>query len=535
MILTKIRLDPSTSKDDDMKKNYFTALIMLLTLTMSAQNNVYLEEVYPEVTITPFVEYGVNATILYFGLAHQAVPEHLFMDLYEPTGDTSGLRPLVIYFHTGNFLPYPQNTNVNGTRKDSSVVTMVTKLAKSGYVVASADYRLGWNPAAPSKDERVFTLINAAYRGVQDANTAIRFFKKSVVEDGNPFRIDTSRIVLMGEGTGGYITLNTSALDEYNKIPSASNGKFLLADSLGNFYPMVIEYVNGDIEGKTYGVNTPAVPFLPFPPGDTLNYPNHVEYSSDFAVSVNLGGAVGDTSWIDPGQPPVISVHVPFDPFAPYVEGIVVVPVTPPLEVVEVQGSYLVSLLSNQYGNNSSLTPHNVTPFQEAVTAEVNSKNDGLEGLFPIYGTGGPFDSAPWTFWDPISNVNSAIGFLQNTDMTKEKAVTYMDSILAYVLPRLYTTLNLAQLVSTNEIVDTDKVQLTISPNPASVDVLITTHTDFMIKNIGIYDIRGSLISFHPSVNTNSYKLDIHQLTPGQYILRLQFDEGIAATQIVVK
>lgn len=517
-----------------MRKIYFAALYVISSFALNAQDNVFLEEVYTDVTVSRNHVYSVNATVLYFSLFQEAVAEPQIFDLYQPAGDTSALRPLIIYFHTGNFLPYPQNTSVNGTLRDSTVVTMANKLARSGYVVASATYRKGWNPVAPSKDERVLTLINAAYRGVQDANTAVRYFKKSVVEDGNPWRIDTSRIVLFGDGTGGYITLNTSALDAYIKIPTASNGKFLLSDSLGNFYPMVIEAVNGDIEGKLVGIN-PGIPFLPFPVGDTLNYPNHVEYSSDFAVGVNLGGAIGDTAWVDPGQPPVISVHVPYDPFAPYKEGIVVVPVNPPLEVVEVQGSYLVSYLANNYGNNNSITPTNVTPFQFDVTAAANSRNDGLEGLFPIYGTGGPFDSAPWTFWDPASNVNSAIGFQQNNDMSREKAVTYMDSILAYVLPRLYTTLDLAQLVSTNEILDVEDLQLVTYPNPSTDEIFIASHPDYLIRGISVFDVKGTQINSYSKINDNYFSLPVKGLVPGQYILQLQFDQGIAARQIMVK
>ena len=42
-----------------------------------------------------------------------------------------------------------------------------------GYVVASIDYRTGWNPLAATQSERTYQLINAAYRGVQDARTAL--------------------------------------------------------------------------------------------------------------------------------------------------------------------------------------------------------------------------------------------------------------------------------------------------------------------------------------------------------------------------
>lgn len=517
-----------------MRRIYFATLLLAMTLCAQAQDNRYLEEVFTSVSVSPNQPYGVNATILYFPVFQQAVPEPLTLDLYEPVGDTAQLRPLVIYFHTGNFLPYPQNMSVNGTKRDSTVVEMARRLARSGYVVASADYRLGWNPVAATKDERVLTLINAAYRGVQDANTCIRFFKKTVAEFGNPHRIDTSRIVLFGDGTGGYISLNTGALDAYIKIPTASNGKFLLSDGMGNFFPMILEGVNGDIEAKQYGIN-PGVPFLPFPVGDTLCYANHPNYSSDFAISVNLGGAIGDTAWIDPGQPPVISVHTPYDPFAPYKEGLVLVPVNPPLEVVEVQGSYLVSYLENQYGNNNCAAPHNVTSFQFEVTAAANARNDGLEGLFPIYGTGGPFDSAPWTFWDPASNVNSASGFQQNQDMTREKAERYMDSILAYVLPRLYSCMKLNEISSNQDLLNPDDVQMVVYPNPSANEVYVNVAKDRLIRKVELYDINGKLVKYESGINASFYYFNIKNIPSGNYVLKVELNEGVTAKQLMIK
>ncbi len=514
-----------------MKKFYLASLFLSLTLMANAQHP-FLEDVFVDVTVTTNQIYGVNATILAFQQVGEAIPQPLIMDVYEPTGDTSALRPLVIFWHTGNFLPYPQNGSIGGTLRDSAAVEMCKRLARAGYVAVSADYRIGWNPIAPTQDERVFTLINAAYRGVQDANTCVRFWKKSVAELDNPFRIDTSRIVHMGEGTGGYVGMNTSALDAYVKIPTASNGKFLISDGMGGFIPMIIPQINGDVRGLTVGIS-PGAPF-PFPAGDTLCYPNHVGYSSDFAASVNLGGAIADTAWIDPGQPPIISIQCPYDPFAPYVEGIVLVPVVN-LEVVEVQGAYLVQKLANEYGNNASLNPKNVTTFQTEVTASVNARNDGFEGLYPIYGTGGPFDSAPWQYWDTLSNVNSMAGFQTNPDMTREKAHRYIDSIFAYVLPRLYSALDLSELTSTEELVNIEQIQMVTYPNPASSEVFIGVRDEYPIRSISVYDLKGSLIEIHSGINNNYYNLNVSHYPSGQYVLRFQFDEGIAARQIVVR
>ena len=41
-------------------------------------------------------------------------------------------------------------------------------------------------PLAATQDERTLQLIQAAYRGVQDSRTAVRFFRKSVAEDEQP-------------------------------------------------------------------------------------------------------------------------------------------------------------------------------------------------------------------------------------------------------------------------------------------------------------------------------------------------------------
>lgn len=275
-------------------KRIFTILlflsVILVTNYAGAQDKRYFDEVFDKVNVTTHT-YGVNATILYLQVFRKApIPQALNMDVYTPEGDSETNRPLVLYFHTGIFLPFPQNGSVSGTKSDSTAVDICTKLAKRGYVVASVDYRLGWAPTSTDKTTRVFTLINAVYRGVQDARTCIRYFKKDVNEDGNNFGIN--KIVIWGQGTGGYIALNAGCLDDYLKIPTASNGKFVTVIG-GNTVPMVIPSVNGDIYGTNVGVVPAGYPG--FPVGDTLCYPNHVGYDSDFALSVNMGGAVANT------------------------------------------------------------------------------------------------------------------------------------------------------------------------------------------------------------------------------------------------
>ena len=92
-----------------MKKIFTLLAIALMVVSVDTQAQRYLEEVFTDVTVTSGVQYGTNATVLFYPVLGEAVPQALIMDVYEPTGDTEASRPLVLYFHTGNFLPHPQN------------------------------------------------------------------------------------------------------------------------------------------------------------------------------------------------------------------------------------------------------------------------------------------------------------------------------------------------------------------------------------------------------------------------------------------
>ena len=303
-------------------------LLLFCALQLNAQR--YLAPVFDEVTVTTYQTYGVNATVLLVSIAGEALPESLKFDLYEPAGDTIAERPLVVMFHTGNFLPIQLNNTTQGSRTDSSVVEMATRLAKMGYVVAMVDYRLGWNPTAETQPERALGLIQAAYRGIQDGRTAFRYFRKTYAEDGNPWRIDPERITAWGVGTGGYITLGLAYFDKFSEVVTTQfpQGKFLtdLDGDPNTLEPMVIEGINGDVEGTSVGIMSDP-PLPPFPAGDTLCYPNWVDYSSDFNLCVNVGGALGDLSWMEAGD-----IGLPISPFS--VQKIASLTGLPPMPVV---------------------------------------------------------------------------------------------------------------------------------------------------------------------------------------------------------
>ncbi len=409
----------------------FVALVLSCSVSFSQR---YLQEVFTDVQVTSNVTYGVNATVIAYQQLGQAIPQQLKCDIYEPVGDTATSRPVVLYFHTGNFLPTPQNGSPSGTKVDSNVVEMCSRLAKMGYVVASCDYRLGWNPVASTQVERVYTLINAAYRGVQDCRTAIRFFRMTEAEMSNPYGIDPTRIAVWGQGTGGYISFASATLNNYSDIVIP---KFIhdveVAPGVIVPLPMVIQEVNGDIYGTSVGINPND--------GDTLCYINHPTYSSDFNVMVNLGGACGDSSWVTANDIPMISFHSPTDPFAPYNVGTVIVPGFN-LPVVEVSGSGHVQQMANAFGLNDVFQM--ADDAGDVYTTAANTFNDGNFGLYPLNRPSSqPADSAPWEWW-AASNPNNSNGLMTNPDMSAAKGMMFLDSIQMYAAPRMMCALMLA-------------------------------------------------------------------------------------------
>ncbi len=501
--------------------------ILLLAIAIASCSGAwgqrYLSEVFTDVTVQSDVMYGINATVLAYSQLGEAIPQPLMMDVYAPSGDTETNRPLVLYFHTGNFLPTPQNGSPSGTKTDLNVVEMCSRLARMGYVVASCDYRLGWNPVATTQDERVYTLINAAYRGVQDCRTAIRYFRKTEAENNNPFGIDPTRICVWGQGTGGYISFAAATINEYADIAIPKFTQLLeIPAGSGNFVPvpMVLEQVNGDIYGTSVGINPND--------GDTLCYPNHVGYSSDFNVMVNMGGACGDSSWVTSEDVPMISFHSPADPFAPYNIGTVIVPGFN-LPVVEVSGSYHVQQMAAAFGLNASFAAADAAG--DVYTTQANTYNNGYSGLYPLNRpAGSEADSAPWEWWTS-DNPNNSNGLLTNPDMSEMKGMTFLDTIQAYAAPRIMCALGLAGSPCDPSNVSELKSSMKVYPNPTQGLFTLALNGMETIRLVEVFDVMGKrLLTLNPNASQTS--IDITAFATGIYTLKMSSDTAIQSTLI---
>jgi len=124
-------------------------------------------------------------------------PTTLYLDFYEPAGDTINARPLVITVFGGAF--------VAGGRDFSDMEEYCTRFAKHGYVAASIDYRL-----LSVFSVSTSSVIREMYMAAQDVSSAIRYFKKHCEE----YRIDTNNIFLLGNSAGSISILHELFMSE---------------------------------------------------------------------------------------------------------------------------------------------------------------------------------------------------------------------------------------------------------------------------------------------------------------------------------
>ena len=176
------------------------------------------------------------------------------MDVYQPVGDDATDRRVMLLLHTGTFLPPIANGQATGDKSDNFLVELATRYAKKGYVVGVPNYRLGWNPLTPDPDARTQGLAHALYRALQDTRTAVRFFRKSAAEDGNPYGVG-DKFVVGGEGTGGYISYGVATLnnDAELLLPKIINSSPETIAQFGQPVPYILQSMMGDINGTNFG------------------------------------------------------------------------------------------------------------------------------------------------------------------------------------------------------------------------------------------------------------------------------------------
>jgi poly(3-hydroxybutyrate) depolymerase len=240
-------------------------------------------------------QFAVNmATVTYTQATdYQGNLQDLQADIYLPASDTLSRRPLIIYCHGGSF--------TSGTRAAAWPVKFCQAFAKRGYATATIDYRLGIGSGGD------VDAVSAQIRAVQDAKAAVRFFKQTAIEQGNPYRIDTAQIYIAGEASGAMIALQMAYLNSPQQFADFANVD-------------VLTPLNG-IEGQTV---------LP--------------YSSKVKGVISLSGSMLDLNWLTNATLPLILVHGSKDTTIPYRSGVV-----HPYTATPLYGSYLIDSVATKH------------------------------------------------------------------------------------------------------------------------------------------------------------------------------------------
>jgi hypothetical protein len=76
-------------------------------------------------------------------------------------------------------------------------------------------------------------------------------------------------------------------------------------------------------------------------------------------------------------------------------------------------------------------------------------------------------------------------------------------------------------------------VKLTVSPNPASNEILINASEN--IKAVEVYDIRGRRMMIKDNINQNQTRINVTTLKDGSYIVKTLVDGEVTTNQIMVK
>lgn len=193
--------------------------------------------------------------------------KELFMDIYQPVGDTVSRRPVIVYAFGGTY--------VTGDR--TQLAELCHKSAQRGFVAVAIDCRTYDRLSLPDS----LAFADVALKAAGDMKAAVRKIREWSMGN-NPYRMHSDFIVVGGVSSGAITAMHAAMVDSVDNIPS-------------HFRTIINN--NGGFEG---------------------NSSNNFQYSSSVQAVLNFSGAIARTDWIDVNDPPVFSAHDDGDPTVPF-------------------------------------------------------------------------------------------------------------------------------------------------------------------------------------------------------------------------
>lgn len=467
----------------------------------------YLSPVFDSVTVET-VKFGQGPNA-------KGETQELFMDIYQPYGDTMTNRPVAIFAFGGAF--------ITGSRDDWYVVLVCEHLAKAGYVVASIDYRIYDGIDGMLGEILTGNHMRIFFRPMQDMRAAVQYMKADFAELGNNYNIDTSRILIGGASSGGITSMMTAYCDKESEIAEMGiNGSLAPLTALGGFY-------------STSGL-----------------YPN---YSWQSLAAFNVSGAMINADWVEPGDIPLVSAHGDADQVVPFKSGNLG-GLTAGL--FDLQGSYVVDSVARAKGVCSYLYRmegkdhpsedfgidylksvvyrimlhlHPIVngrsfccPLNVAASADDTIRYNPAAGAFDVTAT------------VANDNGNAQVQWCSIACLVNESApeiIVQPDTGLHYIYCIAHEDacqsgqLNMVKIdptVSIRNVAQEPAGDFTMIPHPAT-DVF-TLHLEGyepVEKRVSIFDLSGRLVlSQSIGAQVKTERIDVRSLEAGNYIIRLE-------------
>ena len=483
-------------------------------------------------------------------------------DVYmpDPAVDNYTNRPVIIFSHTGTYLP-ECTIGPGGGPRDSAMVRLARAYAKKGFVAISLTYRIGWDPVNSNNEITRATNLLAVYLSIQDMKWCVRAIRAQALQGGNPLGIDPTYLVLWGNGSGGYTVMNYGVLDKYSEytVPTkfhyAASGTGIFGQPVTAGDPYIDTSYVGDIDGfgavaSITGVNPAGLPIIDETTGKfnviTPQKAAIAAVPTDVSLVINAGGAMGAITWLEAGEPAQVSFHNPLDPFAPYDSGTVFItkPGVGLAPVVDnVSGSLKIQTKATALGNNACLV---AAGFADPYTVKAQSSpfNPGqLTTLNPMYRvntSGNPafVNNAPWDFWDPALTAATCPGLANPQANPNNKALSLaaIDTMVQYATPRIAAQLTCQGLPIGMEEYSLAANHVKVFPNPASEAVTVELSVpDVRITRTTIADLTGRVVATQWHNGMATAQVDLTSVSrAGIYLITVETSHGEVTRKLTI-
>ncbi|CAN0599507.1 unnamed protein product, partial [Ectocarpus sp. 12 AP-2014] len=196
---------------------------------------------------------------------NDTLAKHL-LDIYlQP--NVKGKVPLIVFIHGGGWIGNDKYADI-GYMKNT-----VAEIIKSGYALASIDYRFATQAIFPAQ--------------IQDCNRAVSF----LYDNAEKYGLDTERFALMGFSAGGHLA-SLQGLSDNNQIDD-----FFMRDTSRDFsFKAVVDF---------YGPSE----LILFPGANDPKSPEGLLIGAAPLDRPDLAKNASPTNYVDENDPPFLMIH----------------------------------------------------------------------------------------------------------------------------------------------------------------------------------------------------------------------------------